>query len=499
MMRLPRSIPIRTVAAAVIVLAAAGCSSGPSGSFKKKLNAHLGAQNYAGALMDIDKAKEGQYGKKNMVLYYLDRGTVLHHDGKYQESDTAFEAAENRMVELYTKSVTKSAGMMVLNDNTVDYAGEPFERALTNVYRAFNWLFQDKLDEALVEVRKAGLFLEELNGMLEGKAKYKDDAFAQYLSALLYADAGKMDDARISMERAMSAYGWYQSDFGVAAPKFDFPKADKKEKRGELVFVHFNGVAPIKISKTFQVAWGNALAIAKENNTEDDSAKFNNALRAGITGNAITVSYPEYQPQPFLTKASEVSVDGGAAEPTLLVEDVGAIAAKTLQDRMAIIKTRAIARATIKFIIAKAAAKAASKACDQIGNAFGKIACKVAAQAIAQGAAAASEFADTRCWGTLPSEIRMARLKLPVGKHSVAVTFKNASGGVTGTKTFEVDIKDGKRVYLSHRTSDALEPTPKGGRPASVGVKASAGTSVDTGVGVKVKAEVKTEYKSEKK
>ena len=170
------------------------------------------------------------------------------------------------------------------------------------------------------------------------------------------------------------------------------------------------------------------------------------------------------------------------------------------QDRMAIIKTRAIARATIKFIIAKAAAQAASKACDQIGNAFGKIACKVAAQAIAQGAAAASEFADTRCWGPLPAEIRMARIKLPVGKHSVAVTFKNASGGVTGTKTFEVDIKDGKRVYLSHRTSDALEPAPQGGsRPASVGVKASAGTSVDTGVGVKVKAEVKTEYKSEKK
>jgi hypothetical protein len=475
-MRLPARIPIRTAAAAILLCALAGCKSGPSGSFKKKLNAHMGAQNYAMALQDVDKAKEGQYGKKNMVLYYLDRGTLLHHDGKYKESEAAFDSAENRMVELYTKSVTKSAGMMVLNDNTVDYAGEPFERALTNVYRAFNWLFQDKLDEALVEVRKAGIFLDELNRMLEGKAKYKDDAFAQYLSALLYADAGKMDDARISMERAMDAYGWYKRDYGVAPPRFDFPKPDKKDPRGELVFVHFNGLAPIKISKTFQVAWGNALAIAKENDTEAEGAQFKNALRAGITGNSITVAYPEYQHQPFRTKSSEVSADGGAALPTLLMEDVQAIAAKTLQDRAALIKTRAIARATVKFVLAKAAAKAAHKGCDQIGNAFGKMACKVAATAIAQGAAAASEIADTRCWGTLPAEIRMARMKLPAGKHSISVTFKDGAGGVVGAKTFsDVEIKDGKRTYLSYRTADAVEPAPQGGGAAGGGkIKAGA-------------------------
>ena len=192
-------------------------------------------------------------------------------------------------------------------------AGEPFERALTNVYRAFNWLLQGKIDEALVEARKAGIFLDELNRTLEGKAKYKDDAFAQYLSALLYADAGKLDDARISMEKAMAAYGWYQSSYGSPTPHFEFPKEDQKAPHGELVFVHFNGVAPIKISKTFQVAWGNALAIAKENDTEAQGAQFSNGLRAGITGNSITVSYPEYQAQPFKTKSSEVQIDGGQA------------------------------------------------------------------------------------------------------------------------------------------------------------------------------------------
>jgi len=236
--------------AAALALFLAGCS-GPSGSYKRRINAEIAAQNYAQAERDIDQAKEREYGKKNMVLYYLDKGTALHHEGKYGESDAAFDQAEQRMVELYTKSITKAAGMLALNDNTMDYAGEPFERALTNVYRAFDWLFQGQIDEALVEARKVGLFLDELNRTLEGKATYKDDAFAQYLSALLYADAGRLDDARISMEAAMTAYGWYQSLYGSPTPHFEFPQEIQKTPHGELVFVHFNGVAPIKVSKTF--------------------------------------------------------------------------------------------------------------------------------------------------------------------------------------------------------------------------------------------------------
>ncbi len=475
MLRIPSRIPIRTVVAAVLLCAVAGCQSGPSGSYKRKINADIAAQNYTMAEVDIDKAKEGEYGKKNMVLYYLDKGTVLHHDGKYGESDGAFDQAEQRMVELYTKSVTKAAGMMVLNDNTVDYAGEPFERALTNVYRAFNWLLQGKIDEALVEARKAGIFLDELNRTLEGKAKYKDDAFAQYLSALLYADAGKLDDARISMEKAMAAYGWYQSSYGSPTPHFEFPKEDQKAPHGELVFVHFNGVAPIKISKTFQVAWGNALAIAKENDTEAQGAQFSNGLRAGITGNSITVSYPEYQAQPFKTKSSEVQIDGGQAVSSTLMEDIQAIATKTLQDRVALIKTRSIARAMVKYVLAEVTSRAAAKACDQMpGGFFAQQACKLATRGAAHGIAAASEVADTRCWGTLPAEIRMARLKLPVGKHTITVNFKDAVGNVVGSKIFnDVNITDGKRTYLSYRTADAMlagQPDA-GSQPVKTGVK----------------------------
>ncbi|HBT62202.1 MAG TPA: hypothetical protein DEB40_10715 [Elusimicrobia bacterium] len=411
-----------------------------------------------------------------MVLYYLDLGTVLFHAGKYKESDEAFDKAEQRMVELYTKSVTKTAGMLVLNDATVDYAGEPFERALTNAYRAFNWLFQGKTDEAVVEARKAGLFLDELNRALGGKSKYKDDAFAQYLSALLYADAGKLDDARISMDKAMEAYSWYASDYGTPAPHFDFPADDKKTPRGELIFFHFNGAAPIKISKSFQIAWNQAIALARESaDTEADGAQFKNGLAAGITGKSITVSYPEYQAQPSTIRESEVIVDSDTATSaaTVVVEDLQAIASKTLQDRMALIRTRAIARATIKYVIAEVAARAAAKACDQMpGGALAQAICKAGTRGAAHGVAAASEIADTRCWGTLPAQIRMARIKLPTGKHTVAVNFKGAAGNVVSTYIFkDVNIENSKRTYLTYRTLDATVPVPSS---AGTGAKAAA-------------------------
>lgn len=441
-----------TLAVAAVLLT--GCGSGPSAQSKKTVNAMIAAGNYDAAEKYLETNKERGYGKKNMVLFYLDKGAVLHHAGKYEASEQALDQAETRMNELYTKSITKAGGMLLLNDTTVDYAGEPFERALTNVIRALNYVFMGKPNEALVESRKVEAFLDELNAKLEGKNTYKDDAFARYLDALLYADEGKLDDARISMQHAQAAYETYATTYNTPFPKWEFPE-DKKKENGELVFIHYNGVAPRKISKTFQIAWGNAIAIAQASRDDEaEGAKFKNAMAAGFTGRAITVGFPDYVQDPFTIVSSDVVIDSTTVSSTLLVEDITAIATKTLQDRMAVIKTRAIARATVKFVIAEAAARAASKECDRIGNPMGKIACKAISRGIAHGVVAALERADTRAWSSIPAQIRMARVKIPPGKHYVQVNYKNAAGLVVATRVFpEVEISKSKRTYLHHRTA----------------------------------------------
>ncbi len=445
--------PARFALAGAALLLFCGCGSGPSASAKRKLDGMLAQQNFAGAESFVDGLKEGSYGKKNMVLYYLDKGLIEHHEGKYKESDQSFDTAEQRMDELFTKSVTKSAGMLLLNDNTVDYAGEPYERVLANVFRALNYIFLGQPDEALVESRKVELFLQQLNDKLGTKNAYKDDAFARYLDALLYTDEGQPDDARISMDAANAAYSWYAKDYNTPAPNFALAADDGST--GELVFLHYNGIAPIKISKTFQVAWGEGVALVRQSD-DPQKQQFENGLRAGVLGNAITVAYPEYRQDPYAIVASEVNVDGTSVSNTLLMEDVSAIAMKTLRDRNAMIRVRAIARATIKFVLAEAIVKAAKDQCARRygANSWNCIAETAAARLAAHGTAAATEIADTRSWSTLPSQIRMARLKLPAGKHDVTVNFKDGAGRVLATHLFkDVEISKSKRTYLSYRTA----------------------------------------------
>lgn len=441
--------------AAVLVAVLSGCATGPSSSSKQALNRLIAGEDYPGAENYVDKNKYRQYGKKNMVLFYLDKGLVQHHAGNYRESDRSFAAAESRMEELYTISVSQAGAMLLLNDTTMDYAGEPFERALVNVFRALNYVFLGKPDEALVESRKVELFLDELNRRLGDKNSYKDDAFARYLDSLLYQDGGKTDDSRISLEAAMAAYSWYSTAYKTPTPRFDF--AQDQPGLGELVFIHYNGIAPRKVSKTFSVAWGRAVAIAQASpDTETDDSGFKNALAAGFLGHAVTVSYPDYVQDPFSISGSEVRVGSESFTSTRLMEDISAIASKSLGDRMAAIKIRAIARATVKFVIAESAARAADKSCEKR---FGKDSwqttlCSQASRGITHATAAATEIADTRSWSALPSQIRMARLRLPPGKHQVEVRFQNTSGQVVSTRVFkDVEIVKSKRTYLAYRTA----------------------------------------------
>ncbi len=428
------------------VLLLAGCS-GPSGSFRKEINGLIAARHYDGAIKKIESVKEGTYGRKNMVLYYLDLGAVQHDAGLFKESDQSLAKAEMRMEELFTKSVSRAAGTLLLNDNTTEYAGERFERAMVNAYRALNFTFRGDREGALVEARKLSRLLQEYADVYGAKSvAYKDDAFAQFLTSLLYEDDGKPDDARISREKSRKVYAHYASAYGTPVPSLE-PVGEKKGS-GELVFLHFNGVAPRKISKTFSVAWRDATAAV--NATRDDEKESGpaiNAINAGLLGQNVTVAYPEYVQDPFQIAGSAVEA-AGVKSTTELAQDLAAIARKDLAERQAVIRTRMIARATIKFVVAKAAA-------DAVAKKYGRNSWQhLLAQAGGAATSAATEFADTRGWTTLPAQLRVARLRLPPGTHEVTVTYVGPSGAALSTQTFkDVVIRKGQRTYLHDRTA----------------------------------------------
>lgn len=423
-----------------------GACSGPSGEMRRKVNAQIAAGDFSGAVSHIQRGKLTSYGAKNAVLYYLDLGAVQHDAGRYKESDANLALAESRIDQLYTKSVSKASATLLLNNNTVDYVGGRFERALVNVYRALDFLWLGDRENALVEIRKLTRLLQEYADTLgTSSSAYKDDAFAQYLSSLLYADDGHDDDSRISLDAAQRAYARYATAYGTSKPQLSLPPSDRA--MGELVFIHLNGVAPRKVSQSFQVAWNEAVATVDA--TKDDEAQAGqakNALRAGLLGRAITVAFPAYVQDPYSIMGSVVEVDG-QTQTTELVEDVSAIAQKDLAEHLALIKTQAIARATIKYILTKATVDKTKKKYGD--NSLQALAAGVAAAALA----GATEVADTRAWATLPAQFRMARMRVPIGEHSVTIHYVGAGGADVLMRSFKVKILEGQRAYLHDRTA----------------------------------------------
>ena len=425
-----------------LILLLSACS-GPSTSLRRKLDAQIAKGDYPAAQKIIEDEKLGSYGQKNRVLYHLDLGGVLYDAGKYKDSDQNFATAEDDMDALYTKSIHQAAGTMLLNDNTVDYAGERFERAFVNVYRALDYLFLGDRDNALVEIRKLSRLLQEYADTAKASVSYKDDAFAQYLSSLLYEDGGQPDDARIALEASDRAYQNYATAYSVKKPAIDPAPLDAAN--GELVFIHANGVAPHKESKYFQVAWGEGRA-AINSSSDANSGQARNAIRAGVLGNSFTVSFPVYVQDPFRIHSSAIEVDGRVAE-TQMVENVSAIAQKALAERQALIRTRAVARAAIKYVLSQVAVNQAKQRYG--ANSWQALAARAGTAVVS----AATETADIRSWATLPAHYMMARMPLPPGEHQVTVRYRDPQGQILLTRTFSVTIHKGQRAYLHDRTA----------------------------------------------
>lgn len=412
--------------AVLVALAAAAACAPPSLSYRAHLATLVEERQYAAAASWIDESRDTKYGERDRVLYWLDKGAVLHSARDYRNSDALLDQAELRVEELYTKSLSQAAGTVLVNDTTQDYAGEPHERALLHVLRALNFAFQHRVDDAVVEARKVTSFLEQ-QGERVGMTTYRDDGFAHYLSALLFEDQGRHDDARISRAAAERAYARYERDYRTPAPRFGLPARGPAD--GELVLVHYNGKVPLRGSKRTSVPVGRKKTVREMAQSGDEEAE-------------IAVAIPTIEEQPYQIRSSAVRA-GTAHVGTVKVEPIAEIATRALEDELPAMKARAAARAAAKGAAYGAAEGATS------GSKLGGV-----VTGAGLSAASAFEEADTRAWSTLPAEIRMARVVLPEGVHAVHVEYADATGRVLWSDELPgVEIVRGFRTYVHVRTA----------------------------------------------
>jgi hypothetical protein len=397
------------------------------GDLYRDIDQGLAGGNYSAAVSAL-KGQEEEFGETNSVLFNLELGLLAHYDAQYDESNRTLLAAERRMEELFTKSISTEAAALLINDNLLPYEGEDFEKVFVNLFLALNFAQMGNIEEALVEARKVDLKLNEYARQYEGKNTYKQDAFIQYIMGALYEAGGEINEAFISYRKAFEGYAEYAKCYGTTCPTF--LKADLVRTAGQLGFSEERS----QFEQSFGLKYvrppreeGSLLLVIHSGR---GPVKEQNQIRVSVAdGDGVIHTFMVALPK-FVSRAKSragygTSIHVAGRSMTVgaeVAEDVTAIAKKSLDDRLALLYLKSGGRAVLKFLAAEKAKKELKKENDELGNLVKSLLVDVAV--------IASEQADIRTWRCLPDRMLVVRAQLPAGKHSLELKADSRAGNL---------------------------------------------------------------------
>ncbi|HDP25784.1 MAG TPA: hypothetical protein ENN34_10110 [Deltaproteobacteria bacterium] len=408
----------------------AGCASLESYTRRAyQAQSSLAAGNYADALAVFP---ESSARGKDEILIRMERAVILQAMGEFRESAEEFIQSSRRIRELEDRAVisaaksTEQAGTLILSERVSTYEGQDFEKVLIHALNAVNFLLLGDLEGARVEIRNAyrrqdelakthARELEQARKELRGVNWQKSledtdsqrfdalkrtsqtvqsvyqNAFAYYISALVYELNREQDAAYIDLKKAIAAAPQsrsIQKDLVRLSRALNFRDDSRlwEERFGNIEEPFLEGTDVFVI-----VAFG--VAPVKE------ALSFPFPLRSG--GLAF-VSLPVYRFIPTPIQAVRVSYDGRSVETSVL-NDTDAIAARNLMDKFPILFAKQVVRSYLKA----QATRGLSREYGPLGAFAGTL------------ASAVTEQADLRTWSSLPKEIHVARLIVPHGVGSI--------------------------------------------------------------------------------
>ena len=435
------------------MLGAVACLAGLAGcaTFSETIQsteASLARHQPAAALAAYEKRSSASADR---VLDLMNKGMLQRMVGDFDKSTRTLEEAKGLTDELRALSLREQSLSFAINDASKSFIGEDFEQVMVHTYIALNYLEQGQLDPARVEALQIDLLLRE-KAQRAPDSPYVEDAFARYLTGIIYEDQREWSDAMIAYRKAYEAYQKQLERFGVAIPETlkrdlvrladrmglaeeaagyrkafgigETPSEEALLERGEIILTVHAGLAPIKREQAITV--------------------LNPA-----TGRFLRLALPQYRPrgQPFAY--ARVSA-GPQAATTSRVENIDAIAVKSLESEMPAITARAIARMAIKDAAARAASSSDNRS---LGGPIAGLAINIAATL--------AERADTRSWFTLPGEIHLARLSLPPGEYKLRIDLYGRGESLLDSSELQVALRRGEKKYVSrHWVPNNLEVRP---------------------------------------
>jgi hypothetical protein len=380
---------------------------------------------------------EARDPEQKEVISSLDKGMLRRMNNDYSGSNQILEVAKQEIDKLYGISITENLASLTVNDTLRSYEGDRYEQLLLHAYMALNYIQQDQIDGARVEILQANV------KMMEWGDEPEEDAFIRYLEGIIYESLGEEDSALISYRKAYtvykekggaqyptvpdglkkdllrllavvglnSEYDSYKKEFSMAS----YTPEKASNKYGELVVILNNGLAPIRSETAIPI--------------------FSSEVQQNLR-----VAFPVYRDKKKHLYTPDIEVNNKHYSMET-VEDVDALARYSLGKAMPIIMARATARAVIKYNSQHTAQESSS-----IAGLLMTVTNLV------------TERADTRSWTTLPQEIQLKRILLPVGEHQLQIKMLNTAGHA-------VDVIDEKVIIKPKQTSFLIKhwnaPVPK--------------------------------------
>lgn len=414
---------------------------------------HLAADNVPAALTAVDKV---DFPARDKALYFLNKGMLQRMAGDYRASAASFESAKGLLEEFGKLSLREQTLSLAVNDASRAYEGQPYELLLLHAYAALNYLQLGDFPAARVESLQLDQRLREMDeGGSTSTVSIRDGAFARYLSGLIYEALGENAEAMIAYRKAYEAYERQRPATGVPVPRplqqdllrltaelglddelrrfrktfpgVGGPTAAEMRDLGEVVFILHNGLTP---------------GLREQSATVLDPT----------TTHFVRLALPSLVPRPLPLSRVTLLADG-IREDSALVEDVAALAGKSLDERLPGMTARLLARQVVKAQASRQASKAAMKSGNDSGDRLGL-------GLLALGVELTNLFterADTRHWATLPGNIQLVRLPLPPGRYRLRLQYLGAYNQIIGQRELpEFQLTAGRKIFLSeHRVGMA--------------------------------------------
>jgi hypothetical protein len=270
----------------------------------------------------------------------------------------------------------------------------------------------------------------------------------------VYEDEREWSDAMIAYRKAYEAYQKQLKAFGVEMPetlKHDLIRlADRmglsdeaKQYREEFgIKDTMSEAGLLELGEVILTVHAGLAPIKRERST---------TLPNPATGRILRIALPQYRSRTQSFAYASLSADATGSAKTSRVENIDAIAEKTLDAEMPLITARAVARMAAKDTIAGVASASGSN--DSGGAALLGLLVNVAG--------VVTERADTRSWFTLPGEIHLARLALPPGDYTIKIELHGRGEGVLDSGEIKVSLRRGEKKYFSrHWIPTNLEVRP---------------------------------------